>query len=54
MEKKKVSLKGMSAEELIAFYDTYLKKHAIFDPEQRRRIWFAMFYRYKEGGSWDF
>lgn len=54
MEKKKVSLKGMSAEELIAFYDSYIKKYGIFDRKQKHRIWWAMLYRHKEGGSWDF
>lgn len=49
----RISLKGMGTEELIAFYDAYVKKHGIFDSEEKRRIWWAMFYCCKECGSWD-
>ena len=49
----KISLKGMNTEELIAFYDAYVKKHGIFDPKEKRRIWWAMHYCCNEGRSWD-
>ena len=39
-------------EELIKIYDNYIKEKGITDKEQKRRIWWAMFYCAKEGTEW--
>ena len=37
---------------LIEFYDAWILEHGVVDPEQKRRIWWAMFYACKEGREW--
>ena len=39
-------------QELIEFYDKWIKEHNIVDEEEKRKIWWAMFYCWKEKGEW--
>lgn len=41
------------AEKLIKFYDEWIEEHNITDPEEKRKIWWAMFYASKEGREWE-
>jgi len=34
------------------FYERYIKEKGITDKEQKRKIWWAMFYCAKEGREW--
>ena len=40
------------ADKLIAFYDKWIEEHAITDSEEKRKLWWAMFYASKEGRDW--
>jgi len=40
-------------QELIAFYEEYCRRHRITDKEQKRKLWWAMFYHAKDGIPWQ-
>lgn len=50
---ERVPLKGFDVSELICFYDEFIKDRKILMPsEQASKIWWAMFYAWKEGKDW--
>jgi len=50
---KKVPLKDLSSDELTKYYDDYCLRHNIDkDTEEARRIWWSMFYKWKDGDEW--
>lgn len=38
--------------DLLEFYDRWIKDRQITDKEQKRKIWWAMFYAWKEKREW--
>jgi len=51
---KIISLKDFSTSEIYAYFDELVKKYDLeLGSEKARRLWLALFYRWKEEGDWE-